>query len=58
LPHRDQAVQDHEDTSWFDSPEWQAGEAEVDAHIRAGRVRTYESIDELLADLHQETDEQ
>jgi hypothetical protein len=48
----DPAAQDEEDTSWFDSPAWQAGEAEVDEHLRAGRVTTYDSVDDLLADLH------
>ena len=42
---------DEEDTSWFDSPEWQAGEARVDEQFRAGRVRSYRSVRDLLADL-------
>jgi hypothetical protein len=46
------ALPDEEDTSWFDSPAWQAGEQRVDEHIRAGRVQTFESVDDFLADLH------
>jgi hypothetical protein len=57
LPQHDPTAPDHEDTSWFDSPELQAGEAEVDEHLPAGRVGTYESVDDLLADLHRETEE-
>ncbi len=47
----DGAELDEEDTSWFDSPAWQAGEAEVDEHIRAGCVKRYRSVAELIKDL-------
>ncbi len=37
--------------AWFWSKEWQEGEKEIDEHIRAGRVKTANSLDELLEDL-------
>ena len=38
------------DTSqaYFWTPEWQAGERDADADIRAGRVRRFPTLDELL----------
>lgn len=58
-PHREADAQaaspaavTDEDTAWFANPTWQAGEAEVDEHLRAGRVRTFATVDDLLADLH------
>jgi hypothetical protein len=46
-----------EDTSWFYSPEWQAGEQEADEQTRAGQIKTFESVEDLLADLHKEAAE-
>ena len=40
-----------EDQAWFWSEEWQAGEREAEADIIAGRVQTFETIEDLLADL-------
>jgi len=40
--------------AYFWTEEWQAAEREADEDIRAGRVRTFDSVDELLADLEQE----
>lgn len=40
--------------AYFWTEEWQAGEREADEDIRAGRIPTFESVDELLADLEAE----
>lgn len=37
--------------AWFWTPEWQAMEAEADADFVAGRVKQFDSIDDLIADL-------
>lgn len=39
------------DQAWFWSERWQAMEREADADIAAGRVTTYNSSEEFLADL-------
>jgi hypothetical protein len=46
-----------EDTSWFYSSEWQAGEREADEQLRAGQTKTYESVEDLLADLRRKSAE-
>jgi len=40
--------------AYFWTAEWQAAEREADEDIRAGRVRVFEGVDELLADLEAE----
>jgi AbrB family looped-hinge helix DNA binding protein len=40
--------------AYFWTAEWQAAEREADEDIRVGRVKTFESVDELLADLEAE----
>lgn len=40
-----------EDLSWFYSDEWQAMEDEADEDYRAGRMKSYASVDDLLASL-------
>ena len=40
--------------AYFWTEEWQAAEREADEDIRAGRIETFESVDELLADLEAE----
>ena len=37
--------------SYFWTEEWQKAEQEADADIKAGRVKTFDTIDELFADL-------
>lgn len=40
------------DQAWFWTPEWQAGERQVDREIAAGNLSpVYDSLDELFADL-------
>ena len=44
------------DQSYFWTPEWQAAEREAEADIAAGRYKTFDTIDELLEDLHSSDD--
>lgn len=44
LPHR-------ADQAWFWTEHWQAMEREVDEDIAAGRVETFDSAEEFIADL-------
>ena len=37
--------------AWFWTPEWQKGEREADADIRAGRVFRAKNVEELIASL-------
>lgn len=43
-----------EEQAWFWSEEWQAGERQAEADIAAGRVKTFDSMDDLLIDLEQQ----
>jgi AbrB family looped-hinge helix DNA binding protein len=40
--------------AYFWTKRWQAGEREADEDIKAGRVKTFASVDELIKDLDQE----
>ncbi len=40
-----------EDLSWFYSDEWQAMEDEADDDYREGRMKSYDSVGDLLASL-------
>ncbi len=40
--------------AYFWTKEWQQGEKEASDDIKAGRVRTFDSIDELIKDLDKE----
>ena len=40
--------------AWFWTPEWQAGEREADAEIKAGRGRRFNSDEEFLASLEED----
>ncbi|TEB08330.1 hypothetical protein Psch_01891 [Pelotomaculum schinkii] len=37
--------------AWFWTKEWQEGEKEADEDIAAGRVKSFENMDDLLEDL-------
>ena len=37
--------------AYFWTEEWQKGEAEAEADVRAGRVKIFDSVEELLEDL-------
>ena len=39
------------DQLWFWTPEWQKKEREADADIAAGRLKEFESVDDLMKDL-------
>ena len=38
--------------AWFWTPEWQKMEREADADIKAGRVKSFSSVEDLIAELH------
>jgi len=40
--------------AYFWTKRWQEGEREADEDIKAGRVKTFDSVDELIKDLDQE----
>jgi hypothetical protein len=44
-------LEDDSDQAYFWTKEWQAGEHEADADIAAGRVETFDTMDDLIADL-------
>jgi hypothetical protein len=39
------------DQAYFWSPQWQEAEREADEDIKAGRVKTFSSVEELIEDL-------
>ncbi len=39
------------DQTWFWSETWQAAEREAEDDLRAGRVKGFDTLDELIADL-------
>lgn len=40
--------------AWFWAPEWQAGERAVDEEIAAGKLRRFDDLESLIADLMSE----
>lgn len=42
------------DQAWFWTEEWQEGEREADEDIKAGRVKAFDNVDDLIADLESE----
>jgi hypothetical protein len=47
-----QAIPD--DQAWFWSPEWQAGEREVDEQLARGECEAFDSMEDAIAYLHQQ----
>jgi bifunctional DNA-binding transcriptional regulator/antitoxin component of YhaV-PrlF toxin-antitoxin module len=41
------------DQAWFWTRRWQEGERQVEEDIKAGRVVTFDNMEDLIADLHQ-----
>jgi AbrB family looped-hinge helix DNA binding protein len=39
------------DQTWFWTQDWQAAEREAEDDLRTGRVKAFETLDELIADL-------
>jgi AbrB family looped-hinge helix DNA binding protein len=39
------------DQTWFWTEEWQAAEREAEDDLHAGRVKTFDTLDELITDL-------
>jgi len=39
------------DQTWFWTEEWQAAEREAEDDLRAGQVKEFDTLDELIADL-------
>jgi antitoxin MazE len=37
--------------AYFWTEEWQKGEAEAEADVKAGRIKTFDSVEDLLEDL-------
>lgn len=42
------------DQAWFWTEEWQKGEREADEDIKSGRVKKFDNVDDLIADLESE----
>jgi len=40
------------DEAWFWTPEWQAREKEADKDIATGKYRDFDTLEDLLKDLH------
>lgn len=43
-----------DDQAWFWTPEWQAGEREVDTALQQGEFEEFETVEDALAALHQQ----
>ena len=42
------------DQAWFWTKRWQEGEKEASEDIKAGRIKTFDSVEELIKDLDKE----
>jgi AbrB family looped-hinge helix DNA binding protein len=45
------------DQAWFWSEEWQKEEMEAEEEIKAGRLKSFDNIGDLLKSLHEDSDE-
>ena len=50
-PHTGEWVEISPDQRWFWTPEWQAGEREVDVQLEAGEYENFDSMEDFLAAL-------
>jgi AbrB family looped-hinge helix DNA binding protein len=46
------------DQAWYWTPEWQAAEHEADEDLRSGRYDDFETMDDMIADLKRQVEEQ
>ena len=44
-------IKDDEDDSWYWSEEWQQMEREADEDIKAGRIKTFDNVEDLIREL-------
>ena len=50
-PETHETVPIDPDQAYFWTEQWQAGEQEVDAEVAAGHVKTFDTMEDFLADL-------
>jgi hypothetical protein len=50
-PDTREVIEIDPEQAYFWTEAWQASEREVDEHLAAGRVKTFDTMDEFLADL-------
>ena len=43
--------------AWYWTKEWQEAERQADEDIAAGRVKSFDTVDELIKDLNQDRDQ-
>ena len=43
------------DQTWYWTPDWQEKENEADRDLASGRFQDFDSLDDLVKDLHRET---
>lgn len=43
--------------AWFWTEEWQKGEREADEDIAAGRVKTFDNVEDFVKDLNRDRDQ-
>ena len=55
--NNDEEEDEQDDQSWYWSKEWQDAEKKADEDVRAGRMKSYDSVDDLMADLDRKNSE-
>ena len=56
IPYRGTWAERDASQAWFWTQEWQEQERIAEEEIRKGEVLTFESVEELLSNLHQEAE--